>query len=48
MPQRRGDPALEIPALFYLALVLLVIGLATSLLARWIAGRFDVHRTLAA
>ncbi len=38
---------LEIPALFYLALILLVIGLATSLLARWIAGRFDVRRTLA-
>lgn len=38
---------LEIPALFYLALILLVIGLTTSLLARWIAGRFDVQRTLA-
>jgi phosphate transport system permease protein len=38
---------LEIPALFYLALILLVIGLTTSLLARWIAGRFDVNRTLA-
>ncbi len=37
---------LEIPALFYLALILLVIGLTTSLLARWIAGRFDVSRTL--
>lgn len=38
---------LDIPSLFYLALILLVIGLATSLLARTIAGRFDVHRTLA-
>jgi phosphate transport system permease protein len=38
---------LDIPSLFYLALILLAIGLATSLLARWIAGRFDVHRTLA-
>jgi phosphate transport system permease protein len=38
---------LDIPSLFYLALILLVIGLATSLLARSIAGRFDVHRTLA-
>jgi phosphate transport system permease protein len=38
---------LDIPSLFYLALILLAIGLTTSLLARWIAGRFDVHRTLA-
>jgi phosphate transport system permease protein len=29
-------------ALFYLALVLLVIGLATNLLAQWIGRRFDV------
>jgi phosphate transport system permease protein len=42
-----SENRLEVPALFYLALILLVIGLATSLLARWIAGRFDVHRTLA-
>lgn len=38
---------LDIPSLFYLALILLGIGLATSLLARAIAGRFDVQRTLA-
>ena len=38
---------LDIPSLFYLALILLVIGLVTSLLARTIAGRFDVQRTLA-
>ncbi|MFZ0091490.1 MAG: phosphate ABC transporter permease subunit PstC [Solirubrobacteraceae bacterium] len=38
---------LEIPSLFYLALILLAFGLTTSLLARWIAGRFDVHRMLA-
>ncbi len=41
-----SENKLEIPALFYLALILLVIGLTTSLLARWIAGRFDVSRTL--
>ncbi|HET8980109.1 MAG TPA: phosphate ABC transporter permease subunit PstC [Solirubrobacteraceae bacterium] len=41
------DNRLDIPSLFYLALILLVIGLATSLLARAIAGRFDVSRTLA-
>jgi phosphate transport system permease protein len=34
-------------SLFYLATVLLVIGLVTSLLARWIAGRFDVERSYA-
>ena len=38
---------LDLPSLFYLALILLVIGLATSLLARSIASRFDVHRALA-
>jgi phosphate transport system permease protein len=41
------DNKLDIPSLFYLALILLAIGLTTSVLARWIAGRFDVHRTLA-
>jgi phosphate transport system permease protein len=41
------DNRLDIPSLFYLALILLAIGLTTSVLARWIAGRFDVHRTLA-
>jgi phosphate transport system permease protein len=38
---------LDIPSLFYLALILLAIGLTTSLVARWIGSRFDVHRTLA-
>ncbi|MFZ0042177.1 MAG: phosphate ABC transporter permease subunit PstC [Solirubrobacteraceae bacterium] len=41
------DNRLDIPSLFYLALILLAIGLATSVLARWIGSRFDVHRTLA-
>lgn len=35
---------LHTSALFYLALLLLVIGLATNLLAQWIARRFDVSR----
>ncbi len=34
-------------SLFYLAFILLIIGLVTSLLARWIAGRFDVERSYA-
>lgn len=38
---------LHIPSLFYLALILLIIGLATSLLARAIAARFDVQAGLA-
>jgi phosphate transport system permease protein len=38
---------LHVPSLFYLALILLVIGLTTSLLARWIADRFDVEKRLA-
>jgi phosphate transport system permease protein len=41
------EDKLHIPSLFYLAVILLIIGLTTSLLARWIAGRFDVTRTLA-
>ena len=41
------ESKLHVPSLFYLALILLVIGLATSLLARTIASRFDVRRTLA-
>lgn len=41
------DNNLHIAAMFYLALVLLAIGMATSLIARAIAGRFDVQRTLA-
>jgi phosphate transport system permease protein len=32
-------------SLFYLALILLVIGLITNLIARGIASRYDVHRT---
>jgi len=42
-----SESALEIPSLFYLALILLVIGLVTSVLAKTIAGRFDVQRSLA-
>jgi phosphate transport system permease protein len=38
---------LHIPSLYYLAVILLVIGLVSSLLARAIAGRFDVQRALA-
>jgi phosphate transport system permease protein len=34
-------------SLFYLALILLVIGLLTTLAARMIAGRFDVERSYA-
>ena len=40
------ESKLQIPALYYLALILLVFGLATSLAARWIGARFDVHRTV--
>jgi phosphate transport system permease protein len=35
---------LEKNAIFYLALILLVFGVATNLLARAIARRYDVHR----
>jgi phosphate transport system permease protein len=38
---------LHVPALFYLALILLVIGLFTSLMAQFIARRFDVQRAVA-
>jgi phosphate transport system permease protein len=41
------ESKLHIPSLFYLALILLVIGLGTSLLARVIASRFDVQHRLA-
>jgi phosphate transport system permease protein len=37
---------LHTASLFYLALILLVIGVATSLIAQAIARRFDVHRTV--
>jgi len=43
-PQSKFD----IPSLFYLALILLVIGLLTSILARRIARRFDVQHGLLA
>jgi phosphate transport system permease protein len=35
---------LQLASLWYAGLVLLAIGLMTSLIARWIAGRFDVAR----
>lgn len=41
------DNKLHIAAIFYIALVLLAIGLATSLIARLISSRFDVQRVLA-
>jgi phosphate transport system permease protein len=46
--QSGSQGALDYPSLFYIALVLLVIGMATSLLARAIAGRFDVQQRLVA
>jgi phosphate transport system permease protein len=33
-------------ALFYLALILLAIGLTTNVFAQWIGRRFDVHRVV--
>jgi phosphate transport system permease protein len=39
---------LHVPALFYLALILLVIGLLTSLTAQFIERRFDAARAVAA
>lgn len=41
-----GQSALDIPSIFYLALILLVIGLIASLLARTIAGRFNVQSAM--
>jgi ABC-type phosphate transport system permease subunit len=41
------ESGLHIPSLFYLALILLVMELLVSLLAKAIAGRFDVQRTFA-
>jgi phosphate transport system permease protein len=38
---------LHIPSLFYLALILLVIGLTTTLIARWIGRRFSAQRSIA-
>ena len=37
---------LHIPSLFYLGLILLVIGLTTSLIARWIGRRFSAQQAL--
>jgi phosphate transport system permease protein len=37
----------DISSLFYLGLILLVIGLTTSVIARWIGRRFDVGRAMA-
>jgi ABC-type phosphate transport system permease subunit len=37
---------LHVPSLYYLALILLVIGLLSSLAARWIGRRFDVQSRL--
>jgi phosphate transport system permease protein len=41
------ESKLHVPSLYYLALILLVIGLTTSAIARWIGRRFDVQRVLA-
>jgi phosphate transport system permease protein len=41
------DNTLHVAAMFYAGVVLLVIGLVTSLAARAIAGRFDVERSYA-
>jgi phosphate transport system permease protein len=37
---------LQINSIFYLALILLVFGIVTNLLARAVARRYDVHRTV--
>ena len=39
---------LHVASLFYLGLILLVIGLLANIAAQWIARRFDVHRVVAA
>jgi phosphate transport system permease protein len=39
------ESKLQTPALFYLALILLAIGLSTNLIARAISNRFDVQRS---
>ncbi len=36
---------LQTASLFYLALILLAIGIVTNLIARAISSRFDVHRS---
>jgi phosphate transport system permease protein len=35
---------LQVNSIFYLALILLVFGVATNLMARAVARRYDVHR----
>jgi phosphate transport system permease protein len=40
------ESRLHVPSLFYLALVLVVMGLLASIAARMIAGRFDVQTQL--
>ena len=42
-----GNTSIYRSALFYLALILLVIGLIVNLIAQWLTQRFDVRRTLA-
>jgi phosphate transport system permease protein len=42
-----AENALQVASLFYLALMLLVIGLATNLIAQFIAGRFGGRREFA-
>ena len=39
------ESALQIHAIYYLALILLVFGVLTNLIARSIASRYDVHRS---
>lgn len=43
-----ADTSLHLAALFYLGLLLLLIGLVTNLLAQWISRRFDVNTRLLA
>jgi phosphate transport system permease protein len=42
-----ADPGLHRSSLFYLAVILLVIGLVTNLLAQWISRRFDYQVAVA-
>jgi phosphate transport system permease protein len=46
--QSGAQNRLDFPSVFYLALILLVIGLVTSVAARAITARFDVHRAVIA
>ena len=41
-----ADTSMHLSALFYLGVMLLVIGLVANLVAQWIARRFDAHRLL--